>query len=165
MSSIMNSTDAFYLIDAIRSESSKLEKIELLKELLVDDLFRKIVVYAYYPQRKYNLLKIPEEPFGTEQFNEGTWQLLDDLANRIATGFKAKLLVRKELLRLDLESGTILKQILKKDLAAGINTLTINAAFPKLIKRVPYMRWSTLDNVDIKTLAGKLGAYSQAKLD
>ena len=161
----MTSNEAFYLLQCIQEETSRTEKINLLKEFLYDELFRNIVLYAYDPFKNYYIKVITQTPIGTGMFNDWTFALLDNLATRRLSGEESKRAVRKELERLDLESQKIFRQILKKDLGVGINTKSINTAWKGLIKVFPYMRCSTLDDVHLDSLNWKQGVFSQIKAD
>ncbi len=161
----MTSTEAYYLLQAISEENSRNGKIDLLREFLYDELFKKIILYAYDPFKTYGVLFIPTVPFGTESFNDYTFYILDQLVLRKLTGNAAKETIKKELSRLDMESNKLFRAILEKNLDCGFNVKSINKAWDGLIKVFPYMRCSTYGDVNPVVLSWNHGVFSQVKAD
>lgn len=161
----MNSSECFNLLPILGLEPSRNAKRDLLREFLYDDFFRKVVLYTYDSFRSYYLVKMPETRSGTGEFNDWTFGILDALNSRKLSGDSAKNAVKEELERLNIESAKLLRLILSRDLAVGVNVKTINAAWPGLIKVFPYMRCSLLGDVHLNSLEWKLGVFSQVKAD
>jgi DNA ligase-1 len=162
----MLSSQAFYLLTALEEESSRLNKIELLRELLDEPLIKRIIVATYEPSVNYYLRSVPTDVSrGNNDFDEETWELLEALSERALTGNDAKLALLKELQRLNGESQRLLTCILERDLRVGIAVKSINAAHPKLITEVPYMRCEAFDKILPASLTWANGVYVQEKLD
>jgi len=162
----MLSSQAFYLLTALEEEPRRLHKIELLRELLDEPLIKKIVVATYEPSVNYYLRSVPTDILrGDNDFDEETWELLDALSERALTGNEAKIALWKELRRLNGESQRLLTCILERDLRVGIAVKSINAAHPKLITEVPYMRCESFDKILPASLTWANGVYVQEKLD
>lgn len=140
----MNSTDILKAIDAIASTPSKNEKEALVKTHVADADFCRVLEYAYNPFKTYGLRQMPETLGDNcnNDFDEGTFELLDDLIARRLTGNAAIEAVRGELTALNKASADLLVRIIRKDLRAGFSESTINKAKKGLIPEFPYMRCS-----------------------
>ena len=162
----MDSSTIYSCLDIIAGEPKTSVKIALLEEFLEDEDFRDIISMAYNPLVTYGVLAI-EPPLvpGDQDFTMHTFDILEKLANRELTGNEAHAEIKDQLSVLNKESGELFIQILNKDLRAGFTAKSINKARPGTIQRFPYMRCSTLNEVDLKLFDWNLGVYSQVKAD
>jgi len=162
----MDSYTIYYLLETIAGNPKKTVKIAFLEELLEDEDFKKVIQLAYNPLITFGILTVPETlSTGDDNFDHTTFEMLSALAERKLTGNAAKSFILEELNRLNIESGTLLTRILKKDLRAGFTAKSINKAMPGTIPSFPYMRCSTVKQVPLNTLDWRIGAFSQVKAD
>ena len=109
----MNSLEVFNLIEQVAATSSKNDKIALLTANRDDDLLKKALEYAYNPFKTYGIRKRPDaigDHVGRD-FDDGTFELLDDLITRKVTGTQAIEFLRGELTALSKESAELLWRI------------------------------------------------------
>ena len=161
----MDSNEIFSFLELIAEEPGKIAKVDYLRDFLQDDDFRKVVQYAYDPLVTFGVLQLSETSHGSRGFNEDTWILLDLLKDRDITGNEAKDCIYNELEQLDVESQTLLRRILKKDLRGGFSTKSINAAMPGTVPVFPYMRCSTEEEAHPELWDYSDGVFSQEKAD
>ncbi|NQZ53181.1 MAG: DNA ligase [Piscirickettsiaceae bacterium] len=156
------------LLDESKANASKKFKLGLLMDN-DSELLRQVCLAAYDPYTTYGMNKLPDcvpALYGDgEEFNEGTWGLLDLMASRKLTGNEAKDYVVAEMSRLTAKSAQLLGRIIKKDLRAGFSESTINKAYKKLIPTFPYMRCSLAKDAKFDEWDWKVGAISQEKAD
>lgn len=131
----MTPSEALGVIDKIAATASKNDKEMILAGALDDGFFRSIIIRALDGFRTYGVAKIPPAIDGThdQQFDQATFQLLDELEVRDLTGNAAKTALQKEFARLDETSGELFKRVLLKDLRAGFSESTVNKAWPGLV--------------------------------
>ena len=161
----MKSQDIFNLLLLIRGESSSIRKVDLLKELLDDDDFRRVVVLAYDPNIRFYIVDLPPIETGLGDFTAWTWKIFELLSSRMLSGDKARITILTEFTKLNFESQQLFRNILKKDLKAGINNTLINKAYGNLIQTFAYMRASLPKDINFRTFDWKKGVYAQEKAD
>lgn len=132
----MKSTnEVFDAIEHLASLSGK-AKEEQLAIYLEFDLFERVVKAALCPFTTYGIKKFTKGNATLERvdgFNDKTWELLDDLAQRNLTGNAAieKVQVTYEIL--PDKSAELFERILKKDLRAGFSAKSVNRVKPDTI--------------------------------
>ena len=165
----MKSSTMFMALDRIALTASKNEKQALVKQVAdQSDDFKRVLEYAYNPFKTYGIKPLaPEwgEKSGQDDFNAGTWELLNLLINRKLTGVSARAAVQSEFNRLNNESAELLWRIIRKDLRADFSESTINKAVKGLIPEFPYMRCSLPKHVDLASWPWAGGIVSQEKAD
>lgn len=164
----MNSSQVLELIDQIAATSSKNDKQAMVTGGMQIDLFKKVCEYAYNPFKTYGVRKLPigKAHEGFRQFDEQTWQTLDDLIARRLTGQNALDAVAGEIDQLDEQSAELFRRIIRKDLRAGFSESTCNKACKGLIPDFPYMRCSLPKDTDLAKWPWEVeGAISQEKAD
>ncbi|WP_297478444.1 hypothetical protein [Ferrovum sp.] len=163
---MMASDTIFDCIEAIASTSSKNEKEVIIKKVAINDEFQRVLEYAYNPFKTYGIAKRPEvRGHGHLQFDSSTWELLDDLSNRVSTGNAAIEKVRFEMEHLSKPSAELFWRIIKKDLRAGFSESTINKAVKGLIPTFPYMRCCLPKDAKLSAFDWEKGVISQEKAD
>lgn len=163
----MNSSEVFSQIEEIAATASKNAKAELLQQNLKDDLFKRVCEYAYNPFKTYGIRKRPET-IGencSNEFDDGTFELLDHLISRKLTGTEAIEALRGELTALNKSSSELLWRIVAKDLRAGFSESSINKACKSLIPEFPYMRCSLPKDVKLEEWPWATGVISEEKAD
>lgn len=163
----MQGRDILEVIDQIAATSSKNDKERLVKQYVGEPEFCRVLEYAYNPFKTYGIRKRPE-PLGEHcdnDFDEGTFELLDDLIARRLTGNAAIEAVRGELTALNEDSAELLWRIINKDLRAGFSESTCNKAKKGLIPDFPYMRCCLPKDAKLADFDWKLGVISQEKAD
>jgi DNA ligase-1 len=162
------SSDAVYdLIEQVAATSSKNEKIALLEANRDNELLKRVLNYAYNPFKTYGIRKRPET-IGSNvghEFDEGTWELLDDLIERTLTGNAAIEAVQGEMTALSASSAELLWRIITKDMRAGFSESTCNKVWKGLIPDFPYMRCSLPKDAKLNEFDWTLGVISQEKAD
>ena len=163
----MNSSEIFAAIEKVAATSSKTEKEALLREFIADEVFRKVLSYSYDPFKTYGIRKMPigKAHDGFRQFDDQTWQVLDDLIARKLTGNAAFNAVAAEIDQLDEKSADLFVRIIRKDLRAGFSESTCNKACKGLIPDFPYMRCSLPKDTDLAKWPFADGVISQEKAD
>jgi DNA ligase-1 len=163
----MNSNDVYALIEQVAATSSKNEKEALLKANASDYLLKRVLEYAYNPFKTYGIRKRPEtlgDNVGNT-FDDGTFELLDDLISRKLTGTAAIEALRGELTALSKSSAELLWRIVNKDVRAGFSESTCNKVWKGLIPDFPYMRCSLPKDAKLDQFDWTLGVVSQEKAD
>lgn len=168
-----NSTVVFDLIEDIASNSSKNDKTSLLSAALGDantgHFVRRVLDYTYNPFKRYGVRKLPAVTVSAStedaEFNESTWNLLDDLKDRLLTGSAAQEAIAQELQRLNPKPAELLRRIIRKDLRAGFGESTISKVAKGLIPSFPYMRCSLPSHTDLTKWDWERGIISQEKAD
>lgn len=162
------SSDAVYnLIEQVAATSSKNEKIALLEANRDNELLKRVLNYAYNPFKTYGIRKRPET-IGSNvghEFDDGTWELLDDLIERTLTGNAAIEAVQGEMTALSASSAELLWRIITKDMRAGFSESTCNKVWKGLIPDFPYMRCSLPKDAKLNEFDWTLGVISQEKAD
>jgi DNA ligase-1 len=163
----MDSREILRAIEEIAATASKNEKEALVKKGVVDADFCRVLEYAYNPFKTYGIRKRPETIGDNcnNDFDAGTWELLDDLIARRLTGNAAIEAVRGELTALNKDSAELLWRIIAKDLRAGFSESTCNKAKKGLIPDFPYMRCCLPKDAKLADFDWRLGVISQEKAD
>lgn len=163
----MNGDQIFRIINEIASTSSKNEKLAMVKNAARDAGFVRVIEYSYNPFKTYGIAALPKKTVGggIRQFDETTWEILDDLISRSLTGALAYETVEAELNCLTEDSAELFKRIIRKDLRAGFSESTCNKAVKGLIPEFPYMRCSLPKDTDLETWPWASGVISQEKAD
>jgi DNA ligase-1 len=123
------------LIKKLSNISSRVAKAKLMVEH-GDELFKKILTYAYDPSKKYHIIAIPYHTRGFKticEIQEPMFKMLDALSTRQLSGHAAKIEVANMLSSLTTANANVLCGILRKDLRCGIKEAIINMAYPGLI--------------------------------
>ncbi len=163
----MNSTQVLDLINNIGNISGKNDKEAMLMAAAGDDVLRNVLEYAYNPFKRYGIRKRPETigEHSINEFDAGTWELLDDLISRRLTGNAAIEAVRGEMTALNKDSAELLWRIIKKDMRAGFSDETCNKVWKGLLPTFPYMRCSLPKKAKWDKWNFASGCYSQKKAD
>jgi len=163
----MNSSQAFDVIDYVAKTSGKNDKIAHLSAHKDDDMLKKVLEYAYNPFKTYGIAKRPDTigEHCDNEFDEGTFELLDDLISRKVTGNNAIEYLRGELTALNKESAELLWRIVSKDMRAGFSESTCNKVWKGLIPDFPYMRCTLPKDAKLNEFDWTLGVFSQEKAD
>jgi DNA ligase-1 len=162
----MNSNQIYGIISKIAGESSKNEKVAILKTALVDADFKRVIVAALDPLTTYGIAARPcRGGSGSDIFTETTWQMLHNLSVRGLTGDNAISTVTMVMDLMTLESAELLWRIISKDLKAGFGESSVNKAVKGTIKDFPYMRCCLPKDAKIHTFTWAEGVYSQEKAD
>lgn len=150
-------------LDAIAATSAKKDKQAIVAAMTEDE--RDVLQAALDPTITYYVasLKLPDTPFGSEQWGEPEWQLLEDLSSRRLSGDAARQAVDLNLRELTPKSAELLRRVINKDLRCGIGASTVNAAFPGLIPVFPYMRCSLPKDSTMSGWDWSQGMISQLK--
>lgn len=162
------SSDAIYqLIEKIATTAGKLEKQALVTLHAQDEQFKRVCEYTYNRFKVYGVAKRPPT-FGAHvgrEFDEGTWELLDELRTRKLTGDAAIEAIQGEMTALSQDSAELFWRIIKKDLRAGFSESTINKAVKGLIPTFPYMRCALPKDAKFGEWDWGFGVFSQEKAD
>jgi len=125
----MNSTDVMNVIDLIAATGNRMEKQELVKQLLADALGAKVLRWAYDPFVTFGITPPHIAGVGEFYFDADTLDasdLFNGLAARRITGGSAKSLVEIFIRASEPRTAELAWRILSKDLRCGITDKTIN---------------------------------------
>lgn len=151
----MNSTEALAIIDRIAAAKGRIEKEQVLAELLADPFGVKVAQYAYDPFITYGITPAKPRPsLGDREFlSDGldVFKWLDDLAKRKITGNAAHECIADLYAELDQEPAELLWRILSKDFRAGVTAKSINIVRPGTIDTFEVMLSHKYEERHIKT--------------
>lgn len=159
----MNSDKILSILNEVADAKPK-DKLLLLKKHECPELKRAINA-AYNPFIRFGITPQRVSGHGRSEFNEGTWKLLGDLANRRLVGNEARGALDREMDQLTVDSAELLWRIANKDLRAGFGVSTVNKVWPGTIPEFPYMRCSLESKVDLTKWEWEDGVISQIKAD
>lgn len=165
MPTSITSDQVFDMIETIAGDSSKKAKVELVAKYSSHDLFKRVLIYALNPFKRYHIRPTAPATAGKSMFDDNTWKLLDDLVARNISGNAASDAVDAEFARLSAKSAELLWRIINKDFRAGFSESTVNKAIKDLIPEIPYMRCSLPKDAKLDNFSWKEGVYSQEKAD
>lgn len=105
------------------------------KEFLLTKVDKKILLYAYHPDKRYYFTSKLDTRIltGKCQLTEQTWRVLDILASGQCRGHKAAILYNNYIESLTPASAELFNRILHKDLKCGVSIKTINKIYPSLV--------------------------------
>jgi len=157
----------YEIIIRLKNTSSINEKIEILKNNIDNELFKKILKYTYddtyvYFIKKY---KISKPKINSEISLIEIFEILDKLRKREYTGNDAIRLVEHTFENLSEEYQEIFDKILQKDLKCGINKKLIQKVFPGLIFHIGYMGAVPYDPKKLNKILKSWVVFSQEKMD
>lgn len=164
----MNSSEIFDCIEKIASVSGKLQKLDLLAQAIIDPQFKNAVWYAYNPLIRFGIASKSLESmdvYGSEEFSNTTWGLLELLKESDLTGNAALEAIQAEFKKLSPDSCLLLRRILLKDMRAGFSESSLNKVCPGLIPEFPYMRCSLPEKSNMEKWDWSVGKYVQEKAD
>ncbi len=129
----------------VKKESSKLAKVELLKEFLEDENFRIVVELALDETMHYNISKLPNVTLRESKGFQTDFDNLVDYLSFLSSKQGATKIEKEWLAEFAFDSDWehIIKCIITKDLKCGAGAKLINQAVPDTLSIFPYMRCST----------------------
>ena len=158
----MNICDVFSSLAFVSSRNEK----EVIIKTNESDLLKKVLRYAYDPFLRFNLSTKIESFVGTgdltfEESETNIFATLDKLVSRELSGNAAVQVIFDYSLNLNETSFELMKNIIKKDLRAGISDSTINKVFKNLVPTFDVQLAAAPDRI------GKMcyPAYISPKLD
>ena len=157
----------------IANTSSRNEKIELLTKARdsANSLFTFALKMIFDSTINFGIvLRVSEWSEFAQSNKTGTFDMeIIEFLKNLANGKYARKEAVNEFKRfantLSYGSVRLLVAIINKDVAAGINSSTINKVFKDLIPTFPYMRCSLPNKVDLKSMEWKVGVVAQEKAD
>ena len=162
------STDIVSILQKIKSTSGTNDKKEILQSQAHNELLKKVLKYGLDPFTPFNIVKVPKvktrhesllsEADGWHEF----FQVLDECASRKVTGNAAIDRVYSCFCSVQKEHEMWMRKVLKKHLAIGASTKTINKVFPGLI---PTFDVALAQKFEKKRLKGKSEVAIEPKLD
>ena len=121
-------------VEQMRSTSSSLDKVEILKKQ--SDFIQKVLEYTYNPYKQYYVTsKTCKKNFNLRDPNyihHSIFDLLDDLTSRTYTGHDAIAMVNS-FINMNEEYEDLIYNVIDKDLKTRTGAKVINKAFPGLI--------------------------------
>lgn len=161
----MNSCEILRAIDSVAALPGKNDKSALLTVHMVDPTFQRVMKLMLNPLISFYKRPARSLVFGSEQFSDQTWLLLDRLSTRMLSGDAASREIADTLSRLTPDSSELLWRILHRDPRAGFSEGSINKIQPLTIPEVPYMRCCLPSDVDLNSWPWSRGVYVQEKAD
>jgi ATP-dependent DNA ligase len=118
---------------------SKNDKIELLKEMMEDSFFVKVLQYSLGQDRHFNVQKLERIDTDFGSTDTDMFEFLDQLVSQRGANNEDKHMLAK-LASFDADRFAVVKRIVKKNLSCGVQAKTVNKAMPDTIHLQPYMR-------------------------
>ncbi len=156
------------ILSEVKSHSGTNAKKAILESHSNNITLRKALLYGSDPFTPFNVVKIPkvknrlEFPLGEEDAWKEYFSILDDCADRKLTGNAAIDRVYTCFTSVSPDVESWMRKILKKHLAIGASTKTINKVFPGLI---PTFDVSLAQKFEMKRIIGKSQIIIEPKLD
>ena len=157
------------ILSEIKDTAGANAKKEILSAHSDNDLLRRVLKYGLDPFTPFNIVKVPkvkEPKRWVGMSEEGRWHAFfdaaDDCSNRHVTGNAAIDLMYAALECATVEEEKWMRKILKKHLAIGASTKTINKVFPGLISTFDV---ALAQKFEEKRLVGKDQVGVDPKLD
>lgn len=155
------------IIKELRSTSSRNEKEVILLANKDNETLKKVFYLAYDPSINFYIKKIPDSWLHNDETFGENWgpvfDTLEEIYSRRVTGNEALENLLFMLNSIDCNMAHLVCNIVKKDLACGVQTTTINKIWKGLITEPPYLSYTLFSEKLIKNF--KLPCYSQIKLD
>ncbi|WP_328824256.1 ATP-dependent DNA ligase [Pseudomonas arcuscaelestis] len=161
----MLSTNIYQALEQIANTSGKNDKLDLLKAHVGNATFQRTLIYMLNPFITYGIRPARATQFGSDEFSDDTWTLLDKLAGRELTGHRADAAVTHALTSLNSESSELLWRIISKDPRAGFSEARVNKVHSGLIPEFSYMRCSLPHHTNLSEWNWAGGIFSQVKAD
>jgi len=133
----MNVSDILTIVKTTKGTN---EKKRILSEHADNKKLRKALLYGLDPFTPFNIVKIPkvksrlEFPLSEDSVWQECFTILDECATREVTGNAAIDRVYTFFSSISYENELWIRKILKKHLAIGVSTKTVNKVFPGLVK-------------------------------
>ena len=157
------------ILSQIRSTRGSNEKKRLLKDQSNNELLKKVLRYSLDPFMVFNIVKVPRVSaddrvvIGSESTR---WDLFfktaDRCASREITGNAAIVAMHSVFCSVSREEEVWMKKILKKHLAIGASTKTVNAVFPGMI---PTFNVALAQKFETKRITNETEVAVEPKLD
>jgi hypothetical protein len=151
---------------SMAATASALEKGAILSAS--SPFVRRALRECYNPYRVFNVKKVPDpESYSAQDADpEEFFQLLDDLHARRVTGNAARTRISEVLGLYTQSTVDVLRDIIRKDLDCGVNTLMINKAVPGLVPAFDLMLAGKIEvPSDIESRVKEYPVDVEVKLD
>lgn len=159
-------------ISQIALTPGKNDKQAILNLAMEDEQFAKTMLYAYSPfitfgvrPARFGGEHCSDHPFYIGEWDESTWQMLENLASRKLTGNAALSAIGDQYSLLSPRSAELLWRVLNKDMKAGFTENSVNKVSKDFIPSSPYCRCSLPKDVDFEAWPWATGVISQIKAD
>jgi len=152
------------IFEKLAATPGKNDKLDILRANKDNDLFKEVCRLALDPFTLFYTKKIP--PYMANGKSNLPWaiSMLEDLSSRRITGNAAIDHLYFILTSISEDDAKVIERIILKDLRCGVDT-AVNKVWKNLVPEFPYMRCSTLKEVDISEWDWSTGAFVQLKAD
>jgi DNA ligase-1 len=155
------------ILEEIRETAGTNDKKEVLQSQNDNDLLKKVLKYGLDPFTPFNIVKVPKVKNRQESpYEEKVWgqffEAADACATRKVTGNDAIETMHHVFSTAPASDEKWMRKILKKHLAIGASTKTVNKVFPGLI---PTFEVALAQKFEEKRIAGKDKVAVEPKLD
>ena len=159
-------TMVFEILEEIKNARGSIEKMNILKNYENNEILKKVLRYGHDPFMTFNIVKVPQTQVrhsaSVEEIRwEGFFTIADLCAGRSYTGNTAIQMMSDAFCIASESEEMWMRKILKKHLAIGASTKTINKVFPGLI---PTFDVALAQKFEEKRIVGKRIAV-EPKLD
>lgn len=159
-------TMVFEILEEIKNARGSIEKMNILKTHKENEILKKVLRYGLDPFMTFNIVKVPKtiarHSASKEEIRwDGFFTIADLCISRSYTGNAAIQMMSDALCIATEDEEKWMRKILKKHLAIGASTKTINKVFPGL---VPTFDVSLAQKFEEKRIVGKRVAV-EPKLD
>ena len=156
------------ILNQIKNTQGSNAKKEILRQHESNEILRSALKYGLDPFTPFNIVKVPkvktrlEFPLSEKESWKEFFVVLDECASRDVTGNAAIDRVHACFSSVKPEDEAWMRKILKKHLAIGASTKTVNKVFPGLI---PTFEVALAQKFEEKRLKGKTTVAVEPKLD
>lgn len=151
-------------IEAIANTAKITEKLATV--CTFDAMDRRLARAALDPTVSYYMAKLPAVKCqGVDEFCEGDFTVLDQMATRQLSGKAASEWVEDRMSIMAPEDAEVLRRVILKDLRAGLGDSLLNKAFPGDVPSFSYMRCSLPKAAHLDDWSWESGIYCQLKCD
>ena len=160
------------ILNKVKSASGANAKKQILEENSDNDLFKRALLYSLNPFTPFNVVKVPKVKDGDRRWpvngasEEDRWSMFFDAADAAAsrrlTGNTAVQAIWYALASATPEEEAWMRKILKKHLAIGASTKTVNKVYPSLI---PTFEIALAQKFEAKRITGEAEVAVEPKLD
>ncbi len=155
------------ILGKVKNEAGTNAKKEILQEHFDNDLLKRVLRYGLDQFIPFNIVKVPKvKNRHPSQYEEKVWnrffEVADACASRRLTGNDAIETMHHVFSTAPKEDEGWMRKILKKHLAIGASTKTVNKVFPGL---VPTFEVALAQKFEEKRLSGKDTVGVEPKLD
>lgn len=163
----------YRIIDSVASVSSTKTKQSILEANSGNETLRQVFFYTYNPRFNFwikskQVIDLLNDHPGNNIINDASFQILDNIINRVFTGYEARDYLVNYMNTLTDEAQIIFCRIIDRDLRCGASTSIANKVWKNLIPEYPVLLCSKYDakaEKYLKQFENNVGFWVEKKCD